>query len=76
MNGWLLPPAALLDLAQELADLSESDAADLPAAPAPAGDPELLATRLNARFGIGVSAADVAGLDAGQLIELVHLRMS
>ena len=76
MNGWLLPPAALLDLAQELADLSENDAADLPLTAARPGDPALLAERLRLRFCIEVNAEDVAGLDAGELIELVHRRMS
>ena len=76
MNGWLLPPAALLDLAQELADLSACDPADLPLTAAMPADPAVLAERLQQRFCIEVSADEVAGLDAAELIELVYHRMS
>jgi hypothetical protein len=77
MSGWLLPPSSLLDLVQELSDLSV-EAIDEPpqgGVPMPVCT-EDLALRLRERFGIAVDAAELSGLDTGSILDLIYHRMS
>ncbi len=77
MSEWLLPPSSLLDLVQELSDLC-ADAIDGPPQGGFAGlvCADDLAPRLRKRFGITVDAAELSGLDAGAILDLIYHRMS